>query len=77
MKLNVRKYSKFVVAVAGFFALLGFSFSDGVLTDTEVAGLVSVGVAAAGVFGVRNKYLTEVQGKAADYADDGKLNDSA
>lgn len=74
MRIKVQKYNKFIVALAGFVAAVSLAFSDGELSDQEFAVLVSSGVTALGVFGVRNKYLDEAKDKADDWADDRELD---
>lgn len=64
--MNVAPYKKFVAALATFVAVLAIAVSDGTIDGQEGAGLVSAAIGAAAVFGLRNKYLDQVQDAADD-----------
>lgn len=60
MEFNVSKYNKFIVAIAGFVAVLAFAVQDGTLSDQEIGQVGSAAIAALAVFGVRNKTLSDI-----------------
>lgn len=66
--IKLGKYNKFVMAIVGFVAVVGVVSFDGEITDAEAAAIVSAGITAGGVFGVRNRTLDEIQAKADEYA---------
>lgn len=71
--IKLGKYNKFIMAIAGFVAVVGFTTFDGEVSDAEAAAIVSAAITAGGVFGVRNRTLDEIQAKADKYAAKGKV----
>ena len=59
MEFNSGKYSKFVVALGGFVAIVVQVATDGVIVSDEVGVVVTAAVTAAGVFFKKNTPDTE------------------
>ena len=55
--MDLAKYRKFIVALAGFFGTLSVVLSDGDITGVELGTLLTAALAAGGVFLVKNKPL--------------------
>jgi hypothetical protein len=67
--MNLAKYNKFIVAIAGVVAVVAVSLSDGKLSKDEDLAIASAAVAALGVFQIKNKYVTEAEKLAQDAID--------
>lgn len=53
--MNVAKYAKFVVALAGVLAVAAAGFVDGHLDGAEIGAIIAAAAAALGVRQVRNR----------------------
>lgn len=59
--IKLGRYRKFIMAICGFVAVVGASSSDGEVTLSEAAAIMSAAAAAVGVFRVTNAPMKEVE----------------
>jgi hypothetical protein len=60
--MRVGQYSKFIVALGGFVAVLVQVVEDGVVDSAEVGVLATAAVVAGGVFFKRNTVVADPEG---------------